>query len=74
MISNKVLLGKYRQDTTGPGPHYCDCGSMLRENETVALYPQPDEVLNNLGVDLREVVCLTCHFWFCHQVMSELGR
>jgi hypothetical protein len=67
-------MAKYRQEQAGPGPHFCDCGALLRENETVATYPIPDEVLNEQGIDLREVVCMTCHFWFTHNVLEEMGH
>lgn len=74
-MRNRVLMARFTSDcTVEPGPHYCECGSLLREKETVALYPVPDEFLNQLGVESREVVCMTCHFWFTHNVLEELGR
>lgn len=73
MIGNRIVMAKYRESQVGPGPHYCDCQEEFVENETVALYPQIDPIMEAFGVEVREVVCMTCHFWNVHEfVESEL--
>lgn len=44
----------------------CACGQSLLKDEVVALYP-----IYGMDEGLRDIVCMTCHFWFVHDVMSE---
>jgi hypothetical protein len=69
-MENRVLMAKFT-DAMKMRPHesaYCSCGTALQHGETVMLYPIPEFD----GGYLRDVVCLTCHFWFVHEVQSEL--
>lgn len=65
---NRALMAKFNPEwAVDPSqPSTCACGEPVVEGETVLLYPIPE-----LGEGIRDVVCLTCHFWFTHDVLSE---
>lgn len=71
MNDNRVYMARFKPEMVigdDPDPQ-CNCGWVIPEGETVALYPVPEYDDENL----RDIVCLTCHFWFVHDVQSELG-
>lgn len=68
-MRERVLMAKFREQD---GPCYCTCGQYLRDGEVISLYPIPEE--SDDEVSVREIVCMTCHFWFTHNVLEEMGR
>lgn len=67
-MHDRVLMAKFNPEwSLLPGSPMCSCGETLHKDEVVAMYPIPEEDWH-----YREAVCLTCHFWLCHEVMEEL--
>lgn len=70
-MENRVLMAKFDPKwVIIPGTGHCACGSEFHDREVIALYPNPD--YDEDGI--RDIVCMTCHFWFVHDVLEELGR
>lgn len=68
-MHNRVLMAKFDPEWAIDENPGCECGHPFYERETVALYPIPE-----IGWNAREAVCITCHFWFTHNVMEEIDR
>lgn len=70
-MENRVLMARFQErgSVQWPAALDCACGCEFTEGEVVLLYPNPEHE----DVRLRDVVCLTCHFWFVHTVRMEMG-
>jgi hypothetical protein len=69
-MRDRVVMARYDPSamlvSDDPG---CTCGCEFEFGEVIALYPVPEA--DNWRV--REMVCMTCHFWFTHDVMELMG-
>lgn len=71
-MHNRVLMARFSPAAKliPEADDICPCGNSLLDGETVFLYPNPDYE----DIRLRDAVCMTCHFWFIHEVQTELER
>lgn len=68
-MHNRTLMAKFdRESMVAHEDPECGCGEPFKEGETIMLYPFPE--YNDSSI--REAVCLTCHFWFVHDVLEAL--
>lgn len=68
-MRNRVLMAKFdRECMIAHEDPRCGCDQPFDEGETILLYPNPEFE----DYSIREAVCLTCHFWFVHEVMEAL--
>lgn len=69
MMRNRVLMARFdrKMMLTSDKPS-CGCGQPFDEGETILLYPIPESD----DIRIRDMVCMTCHFWFVHEVMESM--